>query len=163
MSDKGLPQGSWISAIDAEVALKAAQLIGLHAAKISSDRHRAVATQLRQGQVFASDKLFAPVISADLYNELFELCGSSPIEDREIHQPATWDDIKIGSVVLATDSDPAEGWFEAIVMAPNDHLLELRWSESPREASFIRSRSQVALLPLHVDEAARSRAAGHRA
>ena len=104
--------------------------------------------------MFASDKLFAPVISADLCNELFELCGSSPIEDREIHQPATWDDIKIGSVVLATDSDPAEGWFEAIVMAPNDHLLELRWSESPREASFIRSRSQVALLPLHVDEAA---------
>jgi len=49
--------------------------------------------------------------------------------------------------VLASDGDQQGGWFEALVMATNDHLLQPRWRDQPRDPSFIRARSEVALPP----------------
>ena len=146
-TEKGVPQGAWFSGVDAEVALKAAAMMGLRAATIGSEKHEALAKELQQGQVFASDRLFAPAIKPELYDQLFELCGATPVEDTTFDTPGSWDDISVGSLVLASDSNPNEGWFEALVMATNDHLLQLRWRDQPREASFIRARYQVALLP----------------
>lgn len=155
MSDKGLPEAAWFSGADAEAALLAARLMSLHAAEITTDRHKALAGQLQQGQAFASERLFAPIVGQELYNELFEVCGASPAGEPVLQYPTSWEEIRVGSVVLAVETEAEEGWFEAIVLASNDHLLQLRWKDAPRDASFICSRSQVALLPaVHVDEAA---------
>ena len=145
MTERGLPQASWFSGTDADVAVMAAGMMGLHAARISSDRHVALARKLRQGQIYASDKAFAPPIMAELYDEVFELCGATPIEAPALQRPTSWDDIAVGSVVLATDADG--DWYEAVVMALNDRLVQLRWRSSPRDASEIRARSELALLP----------------
>jgi hypothetical protein len=146
-NEKGAPQGAWFSGVDAEVALKAAAMMGLRAATIGSEKHEALAKELQQGQVFASDRLFAPQIRPELYDQLFELCGATPVEDTTFDRPGSWDEIGVGSLVLATDGDQQGGWFEALVMATNDHLLQLRWRDQPRDASFIRARSEVALPP----------------
>ncbi len=143
MSEKNLPQASWFSGTDADVAITAAGMMGLHPARINSDRHLVLARKLRQGQVFASDKAFAPPITPELYDEVFELCGATPIEAPVLQRPTSWDDVVVGSLVLAADADG--DWYEAVVMAANDHLVQLRWRGSPRDASVIRSRSQVGL------------------
>ena len=145
MTERGLPQASWFSGTDADLAVMAAGMMGLHPARIATDRHAALAKKLRQGQVFAGDKVFAPPITPELYDELFELCGATPIEPPELHRPTSWEEITVGSLVLATDEDG--DWYEAVVMATNDHLLQLRWRSSPREASEIRARSEMALPP----------------
>jgi hypothetical protein len=149
-TEKGVPQGAWFSGVDAEVALKAAVMMGLRAATIGSEKHEALAKELQQGQVFASDHLFAPPIRPELYDQLFELCGATPVEDTTFDRPSSWEDIGVGSLVLANDRDQQGSWFEALVMATNDHLLQLRWRDQPRDASFIRARSEVALPPTEV-------------
>jgi hypothetical protein len=50
-----------------------------------------------------------------------------------------------GSVVLASVG-ASEGWWEARVLEVHDDLLTLRWRECPDEPSFVRRKSQIALL-----------------
>jgi hypothetical protein len=148
MNERGSPQASWFTAADAETALKAASLMGLQAATIGSEKHEALAKELQQGQVFASDRLFAPGIKPELYSDLFELCGSAPAEDPVLTRPTNWDEIAVGSLVLVNDGGNTGSFYECVVMATNDHLLQLRWRTSPRDASFIRSKAEVGLAPL---------------
>ena len=75
LTEKGLPQGSWFSGVDAEVAIRSAQLMKLRAIKVTSQAQRDLLGQLRQGQVFASDRLFAPVIQRPLYEALLQAAG----------------------------------------------------------------------------------------
>jgi hypothetical protein len=60
--------------------------------------------------------------------------------------PETWDDIGVGSIVLATEG-PQEGWFESIVLRAEDDVFILRWRDWPRLATFTRRTWQLALLP----------------
>ena len=75
LTEKGLPQGSWFSGVDAEVAIRSAQLMKLRAIKVTSQAQRDLLDQLRHGQVFASDRLFAPVIQRPLYEALLQAAG----------------------------------------------------------------------------------------
>ncbi|WP_210485389.1 hypothetical protein [Microvirga antarctica] len=62
--------------------------------------------------------------------------------------PSSWSDIRVGSVVLATEGRQMEGWFEAVVTAakPNDLFL-VKWREWPDDQPFVRKREHLALLP----------------
>ena len=61
------------------------------------------------------------------------------------NRPASWDDIRVGHLVIAQES-LEEGWWEAIVVAvENEHLL-MRWRDYPRLPCVRRGRRQVALL-----------------
>jgi hypothetical protein len=53
--------------------------------------------------------------------------------------------IAAGSVVLATVG-AGEGWWEADVLEVHDDLLTLQWRDGPDEPSFVRRKSQIALL-----------------
>jgi hypothetical protein len=67
--------------------------------------------------------------------------------------PATWGDVSIGSLVLATTGGPQEGWFEAVVVYTKaDNNFELRWRDWVLEPNFTRHRHELALL--HPGEAA---------
>ena len=58
--------------------------------------------------------------------------------------PKTWDDIKVGSEVIAFES-AEDGWWEAIVTEINGEMLTLRWRNYPRQPLVARRRHQVAL------------------
>ena len=58
--------------------------------------------------------------------------------------PKTWDDIKVGSEVIAFES-AEDGWWEAIVTEINGEMLTLRWRDYPRQPMVARRRHQVAL------------------
>src|SRR3954447_12592955 len=52
-------------------------------------------------------------------------------------RPQSWDEISIGSVVLAHES-LEEGWWESVVLGINGEALALRWRDYPREKVFVR-------------------------
>lgn len=155
MNENAIPQAAWFPESEAALAIKAAGLMQLRAARIASDEHRALAKELRQGQVYAHSRTFAPIVNETLYGRLFELCGEAPVQDLSLPLPASFDVVEAGSLVLALDGDTEGGWWEAVVVGFKDDLLQLRWRYEPRNASFIRTRQQIAMLhPEHVAEQA---------
>jgi hypothetical protein len=62
-------------------------------------------------------------------------------------RPLSWDDIEIGSLVLAT-TGVEDGWWESVVLGSNGEALTLKWRDFPGEPTFIRRRSELALLPV---------------
>ena len=61
-------------------------------------------------------------------------------------RPQSWEEIGIGSVVLAHESLD-EGWWESVVLGVNGEALTLKWRDYPREKVFVRRRTALALLP----------------
>ena len=61
-------------------------------------------------------------------------------------RPQDWDEIGIGSVVLATVG-VEDGWWESIVIGVNADAFSLKWRDFPREPVFVRRRTELALLP----------------
>jgi len=47
-------------------------------------------------------------------------------------RPDSWDEIRVGSLVIAHES-PEDGWWEAIVVAIENDQLLLRWRDYPRQ------------------------------
>ena len=62
-------------------------------------------------------------------------------------RPESWDEIGIGSVVLAT-AGAGDGWWESIVIGVNGETFTLKWRDYPRERTFVRRRTELALLPV---------------
>jgi hypothetical protein len=62
-----------------------------------------------------------------------------------IERPVDWEEIRIGSLVLAYDP-PNEGWYEAIVIMPHGDQWLLRWRDYPSEGTVARGRPQIALM-----------------
>lgn len=62
-------------------------------------------------------------------------------------RPRTWDEIGIGSLVLATVG-VGDGWWESVVLGLNGEMFTLKWRDFPREPTFVRRRTDLALLPV---------------
>ncbi len=61
--------------------------------------------------------------------------------------PESWDEISIGSLVLAT-TGIGDGWWESLVLGVNGEMFTLKWRDFPRERTFVRRRTELALLPV---------------
>jgi len=105
-----IPQAAWFSDDEADLASRAARLMGLRVLKIGDDAHRQLAARLRRGQAYAFDSTFAPTVQRELFEEIGKLAGPvgapSPAEitagpDETASCPTTWEAIAVGSVVLA--------------------------------------------------------------
>src|SRR3954469_2097743 len=129
--------------------------MGLRVLRIENEAPRELAARLRQGQVYAADRTFAPVVLREVFDKLCELAGPvgapSPVEisaskDEAAPRPASWDDIQIGDLVIAQES-LEDGWWEAIVVAIEADQLLLRWRDYARQPCVRRGRLDVALLP----------------
>ena len=150
-----IPQASWFSEAEADLATRAARLMGLRVLRIENDTHRELAARLRQGQVYAADRTFAPAVQREIFDKLCELAGpvgaASPVEITAskadvASRPASWEAIKIGDLVIAHESSQ-DGWWEAIVVAVENDQLVLRWRDYARTPCVRRGRLDVALLP----------------
>jgi hypothetical protein len=60
--------------------------------------------------------------------------------------PANWNDIKVGDRVLAQDSDPKDGWWQATVVDRNGEIFKLRWPRSERGRPFQKHRLTLGLI-----------------
>src|SRR5215213_9601369 len=83
-NERRLPQAAWFTGADADVATRAARLMGLRVLRIENDALRELAAQLRQGQVYAADQTFATAVQRELFDRLSALAGPiaapSPVE-----------------------------------------------------------------------------------
>jgi hypothetical protein len=88
--------------------------------------------------------------SADAANASTEKAGSgSPAKALLAGAPRLphdWDHIEIGDLVVAQDTDPEDGWWEAIVAQKNGDMLSLRLRQFPRQKSILRHRLNLARL-----------------
>jgi hypothetical protein len=60
-------------------------------------------------------------------------------------KPRDWEEIKVGSLVLAWDRS-SETWYEAVVINVVDGACRLKWLEYPDEKPIVRRREQLALM-----------------
>jgi hypothetical protein len=157
MDEAGKPHASWFGAAESELAEKAAGFMRFKVLRLSTDDHRAIASQLPAGRIFSSGKGFVPFVKRPLYEALSAFEGHFeppvPIEAQPEPMPAAanvptkWDDVGVGSLVLAS-TGPREGWFESVVVeVKGDSLFVLRWLDWPSDPSFVRRVDGVALLP----------------
>ncbi len=162
--EAGKPHASAFSSADAELAMRAASLMGMQVLRPVSEAAREVAAKLPKGRVFASGRGFVPFVRPKLYEALTAAYaesqnqvtpgdradaaasgGDPTIEGPNRAEPATTADLQEGNVVLAPFA-PQEGWWEAVVVKTKGDLLTLRWRDFPDEPQFARRRKQLALF-----------------
>lgn len=167
---KKTPRGAWFTASDHAVVEVGAAEMGLNALTVTDAEVRALALRVPKGRVFASGKLFTPMIQASVHEKLVALLPrdevgpklqvvASAAQDKSGEAPASagnaevesslpkdWSDIRVGSLVLARDEDN-EAWYEAHVVehSPKD-TMRLKWRDYPEEPTFVRHISRLALL-----------------
>ena len=150
LTERGAPQAAWFSGADAEVAIRTAQLLKFRAVPVKTPAQRDLLAQLRQGEVFAGDRLFAPVVQQPLYDDVMKAAGDpkgDAVPPPAPPNPGDWAAIKVGAMVLAME-DAEDGWGEALVLDFNEPFLRLRWVFEPRWPAFMKRRTEVGLLPL---------------
>jgi hypothetical protein len=172
LDDTRKPHASTFDEESAELATKAAGLMGMRVVPLDTAELQALAAKLPRGRVFASGRAFVPFVRAGLYQSIAAAAGLPPKGPKlactasagspeghggagagsgagrmaQVKLPGGWGDIGVGGVVLAT-TGPDEGWYEAEVVEIHDDLLTLTWCSWPEEPQFLRKMSQVGLLP----------------
>lgn len=129
--------------------------------------------KLPPGRIYASGKAFVPNIRRDVYDKLKAVLaqpedGSSVLSLEKRHGspttdgdeaasgttcvsptigglPRSWESVNVGHMVLVHES-PEDGWWEAVVLAREDEVLTLRFRDYPKQPTFVRHLSAVALV-----------------
>lgn len=134
----------------------------------------AIATKLPKGKLFDSGKAFVPYVGGAVFDTLLPHAPPAAAEHKEpkpkaprvskaaqqvaddpsqppiippgIDLPKDWGAIKVGSVVLASESRD-DGWWEAKVteVKPNNVFI-LAWVDYPNYEPFVRHRECLALM-----------------
>ncbi|WP_158809285.1 hypothetical protein [Beijerinckia sp. L45] len=149
---------AWFAEADAELAVRAAGLMGMHVLRVTTDEQRAIALELAVGKIWnQTGKGFVPFCKMAVFDRLNafpEAFAPAAPEVAEVEPlpevtcvPSGWDEVVVGSLVLANDGDNA-GWFESIVIEDKgESLLVLRWRDWPDQPAFVRRRDDLGLLP----------------
>ena len=170
IDSQGKPRGARFAEFN-ERALNFALDLGLVGVHPASPAFAEAGMKLPQGRLYASGKGFIPNIRRELVEKLDAILGT-PSDDSQKHKasdqptdgsdnpettnvrtispitsglPRSWDGIQPGHVVIIHES-PADGWWEALVLAREAEILTLRFRDYPRQPQFQRHISQVALI-----------------
>ena len=174
--ETGRPRGSVFSQSEADLATKAAELMGLRLLPVRTDTERALAATVPRGRVFASGRAFVPFIKATLLTELQAAALNSGVKPLKlltgpastgaseptntasmmplkgkgtapVKQPCGWADIQVGSIVLGAAPPRRTEWFECLVIAvEGEDLYTLRYCDWPKEPPFKRRRVEIGLM-----------------
>lgn len=163
LDESGKAHASRFGEADAELAIKAAGMMGYRVLRVSSPDIAARAQEVALGRIFASGRGFVPFCKMALYEALCGFDGAfappPPVEPEPAPllaisgTPHRWEDITVGSLVLATVGD-GEGWYEAVVAENRgEALFVLQWRDWPDDGLFVRRADGLALLPARPAEA----------
>jgi hypothetical protein len=106
----GKPHASSFSQSEADLATKAAELMGLRLLPVQTDMERALAAKVPRGRVFASGRAFVPFIKASLFTELQAAAlnsGAKPL--KLLTGPAATGAGEPTPVALTAAAKPAKG------------------------------------------------------
>lgn len=166
------PHAAWFLHGQLEQAESAAQLMDLHFVAVGDNQElAAIATKLPKGKLFDSGKAFVPFIGGAVFDTLLPHVPPAAAEHKEpkpktpkaaqqvaddpsqppiippgIDLPKDWGAIKVGSVVLASESKE-DGWWEAkVTEAKPNNVFILTWVDYPDYEPFVRHRERLALM-----------------
>lgn len=158
LSSIGKPRAGKFKGTEVAAARKAAAKLGLSLLEVADEAARAVAANVPAGRIAAPGDKLVPFVPKDLYAQI-EAIGRLQINGQTGKQaangkpgvanrrlPASWDDIKVGDCVLSQDSDPRDGWWQAIVVEKAGDLIKLRWPRSERGRPFQKHRLALGLI-----------------
>ena len=168
IDDAGKPRGARFAENNDKV-VSAANNMKLKSVHSASAAFSEIAMKLPVGRLYASCKAFVPPIRRDLVDKLNAVLAT-PGDDSRAQEPnatsastdeptgppdepkvrvaglpRTWDSVDVGSVVLAMDG-PEDGWWECVVLKREDGVLTLRLRDYPKQGTYIRHLTQVALI-----------------
>jgi hypothetical protein len=167
--DGGKPRGARF-AERTDMAVNAALNMGLSCVYPASAAFAELAMKLPKGRVYASGKAFVPNVRRDLYDKLVAVI-ETPGDGSRVHKaeptsvdsagqsgdqvacvspvapglPRSWESVGAGHMVLVHES-PADGWWEAVVLARDMEILTLRFRDYPKQPTFVRHISTIALV-----------------
>ena len=152
--DGGKAHASVFGPDDAELALKAAGAMRMVALPVATDECRALALGLPKGRIFSSGRGFVPFCKTATFEALQALGGSvPPVPDAPpltlpfASLATSFDAIDVGQLVLAPETLPTVGWYEAVVIEVKaEDLYVLRWYSWPDLPPIVRRRDDLALL-----------------
>jgi hypothetical protein len=164
LSAIGKPKAGLFKGTDITAATKAAAKLGLSVLDASSAAATALLAKVPMGRIQAHGDAIVPFVTRDLYAAITDAAkggtkaaanttpavqdkaaagGAAPSQPR---LPADWSDIKIGDCVLSRDTDPADGWWQAIVVDKRGDIVSLRWPRSDRGRPFQKHRTMLGLM-----------------
>lgn len=166
LDESGRPRASWFVEADAVLAEKAAAVMNMKVLRVTTPEHRAVASELTAGRVFASGRAFAPFVVRSSFDRVAAIEGAyqpvaatPPTEPmpETTNVPASWSEIEVGGIVLAADGE-VQGWYEAQVVEKRGDLFALRWLNWPQLPTIIRRSEHLSLISAAALEATREQA-----
>lgn len=166
IDEEGKPRGARFAELNDKV-LSAASGMKLKCVHSASAAFKGIAMKLPVGRLYASGKAFVPPVRRDFVDKLNAVLAA-PGDGSQIQEPSpgstdepttpsdepkvrvaglpkTWDSVDVGSVVLAMDG-PEDGWWECVVLKREDSVLTLRLRDYPKQGTYIRHLTQVALI-----------------
>lgn len=164
--DKAKGHAAWFDAADAELAERAAALMGYQALRVTTEAIRVKALETAPGRIFGSGKALAqfcrmPLLEAlEAFPEAFKPTASTASEIETAKDDAglepRWQPLQVGTIVLATLGGD-QGWFEARVTEDRgESLYVLAWVGWPGDPTIVRHANALALLPTQMQAATAS-------
>lgn len=154
----GKPRAGLFRGTDVPPARKAAAKLGLSIIELTDQAGRGIAAQVPAGRIAAHGEEIMPFIGKNLFAaiqtmaRLSQKVGSGHMPPsgaasriEELRRPVKWDDIRIGDLVLAQESDPADGWWHATVLEVKGDIFKLRWANRERRP-FQKHRLTLGLI-----------------
>jgi hypothetical protein len=168
IDSRGKPKAARFGKNAATLALKAASQLQLRTIAGDDPKIAEIAARLPVGRVHATGKAFVPLVRRDLYDKLIAAAGNgngSSIAtgshaggaatanppNGNPNLPRSWDQIELGDLVVAQEQDPADGWYEAIVVeAPRADTTRVAPHQTqPRPISYTAAPTDQTVLPCH--------------
>jgi hypothetical protein len=148
LDENGKPHAARFTGANLALVAKAAEALGLQLVEVTAKEHAELVGRLPLGRLYSNGRGFVPNVRQDLYIKLTSALGLSlTAEKREAAVlPRSWDEITVGSLVIAPDNPIGWGYFEAVVLERNGDMLTLRWRGHPKEPIVTRHVASVALL-----------------
>lgn len=186
LDDNQRPHASSFLRSEAQLAIKAAAMMGMRVMPVSTEVELAIAAKLPRGKIFGSGKAFTPFVKAGLFDEIIAAARLAPepsttmLDDDDLQagasdkpaiepapkakkaakaktdlaprvvatpaQPADWEAIEVGCVVLATAPPQHLTWYECEVIAVDGDELTLQFLDWPEEPTFVRAVADVGLM-----------------
>lgn len=167
------PHAAWFMPGQLEQAESAATSMGMFFVAVGENQDlAAIATKLPKGKLFDSGKAFVPFVGGGAFDQLLPFAPPAAAEHKEpkprvpkvkaaapaedpatppaptpgIDLPKDWSAIKVGSVVLASETRE-DGWWEAkVTEAKPNNVFILAWVDWPDLEPFVRHRERLALM-----------------
>lgn len=160
-SEDGRPRAGRFTNKDVSAAIKAAAAMEMKVFEAKDDHGRALAAKMPAGRLSKTGRGFVPYIRKELHEQLLTLVPKGDAKPtryvaavtktdtatiKSPKLPLGWDKIEPGTLVIAQDDDPRDGWWQAVVVEAKGTMITLRWQNRTERKPFTRHRYNVALI-----------------